>query len=480
MPDHYKRRDVLKATGGAATAASFGLAGCIAGDDDDDDGGDGDGGGDDSGGSDTGDGDGGGGDQTVSGTVKVGVIQPTSGDLQYYGLQSLWGFLSGLSYKADAAPPNVTSAGTTSIDVGDLTYELHVEDSQFAPDQAQSVATTLVEDEEVDVLFGTASSGSARRVIQNVAVPSDTPMVVGPAAAADITSNSDYCSDIVFRASENTAMDARSGGRYVAQETDVERVYIMAADYSFGRAVANNYTSVLEANGIEIVGTDFVPRGYSEFEGHFQNAVDAGADAVIGGFTVVTLPAFLSTGLAGGYGLRMFGGFATRITANAVGQVAANEIGEPLTAQKIRDAKLGPFTTRYHWNQYDNEINDWFVENYANVYGTLPDLFTSGTFTAASSIHQGVQASGSTSGADIADAMRGMTVTDTPKGTDGYTYQEYNNQARSAMTVAYPVPTTDEWASNWDASIMPGEPIATVGADEVTLPADSDEMGCQL
>jgi branched-chain amino acid transport system substrate-binding protein len=473
MPGNHTRRDVLKATGGAATAASFGLAGCLAGDDDDGD--DGDDGGSD-GGDDGSDGGGGG---SVSGTVTIGAMQPMSGGVQYYGQQALWGFLSGLGYKADTAPPNVTSAGETSIDVGDVTYEIHVEDTQFAADQAQSVATTLVEDVDVDILFGTSSSGAARRVIQSVAEPAGVPFVAGPAAAADITSDSDYCNEMVFRASENTAMDARSGGRYVAQNTDVENVYIMAADYSFGQAVAANYTSVLEANGVNVVGTDFVPQGYSEFEGLFQNAVDAGADAVIGGFTVQTLPSFLSTGLSGDWGLRMFGGFATRITANAVGQVAANALGE-LTEQKIRDAQLGPFTTRYHWNQYDNSVNDWFVENYANVYGTLPDLFTSGTFTAASSIHQGVQASGSTNGADIASAMRGMTVADTPKGENGYRYQEYNNQARSAMTVAWPVPTTDEWASNWSASIMPGEPIETVGMDQVTLPADSEDMGCSL
>jgi len=451
MAQHHTRRDVLKAAGGSAAAASFGLAGCIAGD-----------------------GDGGGG--SVSGTVKIGVMQPVSGAVQYYGLQSLWGFLSGLGYKAEEAPPNVTAAGTTEIEVDETTYELIVEDSQFVPDQAQSVATTLVEDEEVDLLFGTASSGSARRVIQNVANPAEVPFIAGPAAAADITSSSEYCGENVFRASENTAMDARSGGRYVAQNTDVERVYIMAADYSFGQAVAANYTAVLEANGVSVVGTDFVPQGYSEFEGHFQSAVDADADAVIGGFTVQTLPAFLSTGLAGDWGLRMFGGFATRITANAVGQVAANAIGTPLTEQKIRDAQLGPFTTRYHWNQYDNEINDWFVENYANVYGTLPDLFTSGTFTAASSIHQGVVESGSTEGLDIAEAMRGMTVTDTPKGEGGYTYQEYNNQARSAMTVADPIPTED--TQYWDAPIQPGAPIQTYGMDETTQP--QDQQSCDL
>jgi len=68
-----------------------------------------------------------------------------------------------------------------------------------------------------------------------------------------------------------------------------------------------------------------------------------------------------------------------------------------------------------------------------------------------------------------------MTVTDTPKGENGYEFQEYNNQARSAMTVADAIPTE---ADNWDAGIQPGEPLATYSMDETTLP--ESETDCSL
>lgn len=477
MVNRCTRRRYLRGTATGGAVGLTGLAGCT-GDDD----GNGEDGTDAGGGNGNGDGNGNGSDSDdteaeLSGTLTLGVLQPISGDLQYYGLQSLWGFLSGLAYKLDQDPLAIESAGVQTVEAGDLTVELHIEDSEFSADQAQSVATDLVEDVGVDVLFGTASSAAARRVIETVAIPSGTPFVAGPAAAADFTADSDTCSDLVFRASENTVMDARSGGTYVAQETDVESVYIMAADYSFGHAVASNYRRVLEDEGIEIAGEQFVPRGYSEFEGLYENAVDAGADAVIGGFTVATLPQFLSVGLEGGYGLRMFGGFATQISINAIGGVAQRVLGEDLTAEDIQEAGLGPFTTRYHWNQYDNPINDAFVEMYTDTYGVVPDLFTSGTFAAASSIIQGAEAAASTDGADIAAEMRGMTVAETPKGEDAYVYQEYNNQARSEMTIAYPVPNTEE---NWDAALMPGEPLARIDRDQVTLPADDPDMGCSL
>ena len=416
----------------------------------------------------------------ASGSVKIGVLQPTSGDLKYYGQQSLWGFYSGLAYKNGGDPIESGSTGTHTVTVGGVDYELIVRDSQFSADKAQSLATNLVQNEDVDMLFGCASSAAANRVIKTVVKQAQVPYMAGPAASADVTASSETCGNLVFRASENTAMDARSGGKYVAQETDVSKVFLFGADYSFGKAVVNNYEQVLKDEGVEIVGKKFVPRGYSEWKGLLDNAQSAGAEGIVGGFTVATLPNLFTSFLNGDYDYRLFGGFATQITNSVVGGTLQKALGEPLTEEKLSGTGLGPFTTRYHWNQYDNDINSQFVDSYTSTYGVVPDLFTSGTFTAASAIVQAVEAGGSTEGADIAEALRGMTVQDTPKGEGGYTFQEYNNQARSAMTVADPVPTTDEWADSWDASIMPGEPLSTISGDEATIPADSDQMGCSL
>jgi branched-chain amino acid transport system substrate-binding protein len=415
---------------------------------------------------------------SASGTVKIGVMQPMSGDLQYYGMQSIWGFLSGLAYKTDTDPLTGISEGTETIEDGDVTWELVFRDTQFSADQAQTIATNLVQDEDVDALFGCSSSSSAQRVIDTVINTNavDIPYMAGPAASASITSSAETCSSQVFRANENTAMDARSGGQYVANETDVERVFLMGADYSFGQAVVSNYREVLEANGVEIVGERLVPQGYDEFDGLFQQAVEQDAQGVVGGFTVATLPNFMTA--AAGYDVRVFGGFATEITNSVVGGLLENLIEGDLTEQKVRDAQIGPFTTRYHWNQYDNDINSAFIDMYTNAYGKVPDLFTSGTFTAASAFHQAVHTSGSTEGVDLIEPMTGMTVTDTPKGTDGYVFQEYNNQARSEMTVAYPSPTTDEWADYWAASIMPSDPVARVSKDESTIPESG--VDCSL
>jgi branched-chain amino acid transport system substrate-binding protein len=467
----YTRRRLLAGVGAAGIA---GLAGCS--------GGQSDGNGSGSGSTDTDtdtatDTNGTTVNQTASGTVSIGVLQPVSGDLSYYGQQSLWGFYQGLNYKGanDFAPPAET--GTYTATVGDVDYELIVRDTQLSADRAQTIATDLVSSEGVDMLFGCTSSASANRVITTVAKQSGVPTMIGPAASADVTANSETCTANVFRASENTAMDARSGGRYVAENSGVSKVYLFGADYSFGRAVVNNYRSVLESNGVEIVGERFVPQGYSEWEGLLDNAESAGAGGIVAGFTVATLPQLFTTFLNGDYSFQVFGGFATQITTSIVGQTLQRVLGDPLTQEKLSGANFGPFTTRYHWNQYDNEINNAFVDSYSSAYGVVPDLFSSGTFTAASAIVQAVETGGATEAGDIQSQLRGMTVADTPKGPDGYQFQTYNNQARSAMTIADVVPSETE---GWDALIRPSEPVATVDMSNTTIPSSSDEMGCSL
>ncbi|PSP47387.1 branched-chain amino acid ABC transporter substrate-binding protein, partial [Halobacteriales archaeon QH_1_68_42] len=162
MSGPITRRRMLKGLG--ATGA-VGLAGCTEGDGTPT-GGDGGDGSDGSDGSESDGMDGGdGSDMTptetntatgtpggdVSGTVRIGVLQPMSGDLQYYGQQSIWGFLSGLAYKADSEPPGDVGTGTTTYSVGDVDYELLVRDTQFSPDAAESAAETLVRENDVDM-----------------------------------------------------------------------------------------------------------------------------------------------------------------------------------------------------------------------------------------------------------------------------------------------------------------------------------------
>ncbi len=437
-------------------------------------------------------GDGGGGstEQSVSGTVTIGMLQPTTGSLQPYGNQALAGFYSALGYKGDPAsiPGADGLADDPTIEVGDVTYDFLVRDSKNDSGEAQSLAGDLVRNEGVDMLAGVTNSAGAQTVAGDIAGPSQTPYMAGPAATVNLTADSQFCNDQTFRASENVAMDAFSGGQYIANETDISSVYIYYANYTFGQSVNRYYTSVLENNGVSVEGRTALPPGYAEdWPGQFQKAVDADVDAIIGGFTVSTLPDMVGTFVRNNdqYDFGFAGGYTTRVGAFLVGSTITQTLDGELTQQALADLNFGPFTTRYHWNQYDNPVNDGLIDIHTDKYGYYPDLFTSGMFTGASAIHEAATAAGSTNPQDIRNQLSGLTVTDTPKGEGAYTFQEYNHQARSPMTVSDPMPTTDEAGQFWQfqgnpVAFMPSEPTQTFAQDQTTLKSDAETMNCSL
>jgi branched-chain amino acid transport system substrate-binding protein len=422
---------------------------------------------------------GGGGDGTTTNggsgpdEISIGMVQPLSGSLQAYGKIAMRGFYTYFGYRGADIPGSI-SEGTEEFDVDGTTYSVEVRDSGGDQTEAQNAASDMAGD--VTALAGGTSSASALAIANNVANQQGIPYMAGPAASVSITGSSDNCSEAVFRASETVAMDAQSGGKYIADETDISSVYIYYANYSFGESVRNNYKRVLENNGVTVAGQQALPPGYSEdWPGQFDQATNAGVDAVIGGFTVATLPAMLGTFLANDYDFRFAGGMGTRLSAAALGATLAGSLDE-LTEESIRQSGLGPLTTRYHWNQYDNQVNTDANEVHRDNYGTNADLFTSGMFTGASAIVQAVESAGSGQPTDIVNELTGMSVSDTMKGEGGYEFQEYNNQARSAMTVVDLAPTqNDEF---WDAPVQPTAPLQTYGKDETTL--SEDNTTCSL
>ena len=85
---------------------------------------------------------------------KIGVLQPLSGAVKYYGQSATWAFYSGFAYKAGGASPVDATPGSQTVTVGDMDYELIMRDTQASPDVAQKAATELVENDEVDMLWG--------------------------------------------------------------------------------------------------------------------------------------------------------------------------------------------------------------------------------------------------------------------------------------------------------------------------------------
>ncbi len=509
------RRETLGTLGATGMLA---LAGCVGEDDDGDDGST-----DTNGTTD---------DDAFDG-LRIGVLGALTGDNgPEFGLMGITGFLSGLAYKADddplthpaleytdngltaastIEPPEAIHGEVMEYTVNDVDMELHFRDSADDPDTADEQAVDLVGNENVDVLFGLSNSDSLLRVITNVIPVDDTPLFVGQATTSDATADAQRCDRRVFRATETSAMSARAGSAYIVDNPDIERVALYGADYSFGRSVIEHYRTALEDAGIEIVTADedideIVSQGFADWEEKLQTeVVDADADAIVYGFTAQTgVPFFrdyasLVPGLA--EPLQVIGDLPPRISTNELGEsfevLIEQQLGEgdidPVILETILNTfGFGPLTARYMWNQYDNPINDAFVEMHTEAYNVVPDLFTSSAFTSASAIVQALEESGEVSSDAILEETYGMTVEATPKGEGEYVFQEANNQATSPITVtdltgnihgeegteAYWPPiiragTEDELAEGGDWMRVEKEETA-LQADEVTCDLDAE------
>jgi len=397
-----------------------------------------------------------------------------------------WGFLSGMGrvYGENLTfEPDVSWAASEVLTFepgdGDRTYEFLFRDTVFDPQNAEAAAESFVLEEDVDLLFGSLSSSGTRRVIEQVAKPTDTMYIVGGSSDIGPAGDTDLCGKKIFRANEHIGMEARAAGKYTGEETDTRSIYILGPDSQFGRSFAGHYRRSLEENGVEVAGERLVPGRFSEFRGLLQEIGDQ-ADAVVINFSGNTLnrflPVFVRGNLSGAFDLRSYGPLPGQFSMNLISEGFTSE-AEEITRDSLREANMGEFISRYSWNQYDNPINDDLISHFEGAYGTLPSFFASGAFVAGYAVGQAVEETGSQDPDDIADAMYGMTVEETPKGKNAYTFQEHNNQAKSPMTVASMVPNEKE---NWSAGLMPGEPVMTVGADEVAVPKDDPDMECDL
>jgi branched-chain amino acid transport system substrate-binding protein len=412
-------------------------------------------------------------DGTSGDPVRIGLIQPLSGSLEPYGQIATRGFYTYFGYRGADIPGEIT-AGVETFDVGGTTYEIDVRDSAADAGQAQAQAEMLVESANATVLAGGTSAAAAQAIADTVAGPAEVPYMAGPASSVGLTARN--CSPTVFRASETAAMGAQAGANFIELDPTSTSVYIYHADYTYGETIRDTYSRLLEESGLTVAGTRALPQGYSsDWFGEFQEAADANVDIVIGGFSIATIPSMLEAFLAGDYDFRFMTNWGTQLFADVLGTVVSSALGD-VSADSLEEAGLGPFPTRYHWNQYDNPIATEANEIHRSAYGTNTDMFTSGMFTGASAIVQAVEQSGSTNRADIVDELTGMTVEETLKGPDAYTFQEYNNQARSPMTIADPVPTED--TEYWDAAIQPDAPNTTYNPDQTAR--DPSLVDCNL
>jgi simple sugar transport system substrate-binding protein len=191
-----------------------------------------------------------------AGSVKVGVLNPTTGGLAIFGEQSNSGirlFFASVDHKVGGTPVDLIFADTA----GD-------------PQQALDQARRLVEEEEVDFLMGVVNSA----VVVPMAEYADTAqvpllIVIGGATAATGPERSPY----VFRVSMANGQQDRPLGWYAASELGLGTAATFAWDFLVGAERADAFTSIFVEAGGDVVSEQKPPLGTVDY-GPFISQVD--------------------------------------------------------------------------------------------------------------------------------------------------------------------------------------------------------------
>lgn len=354
--------------------------------------------------------------------VKIGVLHDGSGVLKNYGTQQVRGLELGLEY---------ATGGTMKVLGREI--RLIIEDDGSNPEKGVQAVRKLLEQDQVDLIQGTDSSGVALAVIPEVTKAGKV-MVVDPAASDAITG--DAFSRYVFRTGRNVSQDSLAGANYLVAEGRT-RFMNLAPDYAFGHSSAAAWSAVIKSKGGEIIGDIFAPLDTKDFTPYLQNLLVQKPDGVVvtwaGAGAVQLFQQIAELGLYDE--MMVFTGIGDIPSLKAMGVEALGSSGEGLVG----------VNTYFHLLP-NNKVNDWLIARHQEKYDEPPDLFTAGGFAAGVAIVQAIERAGSTDAEALIPVMEGMSF-EGPKGT--YTFRKEDHQALQPMYVVklvkkegydYPVP----------------------------------------
>jgi branched-chain amino acid transport system substrate-binding protein len=257
---------------------------------------------------------------TKRGVLKLGAIFEVSGPLAAYGVANRDGLL--------LAVREINDSG--GVQIGDTIYtiELVERDNRSDPSLSVSLATELVRDVGVKVIFGPAVTGivASSRVTQSAKVIQLSPHpeqeeVLTPESVKDIGPNGRKWQFQTLTEFENIA---KAGVKnLVAQLPQVRTVALICRDDDTGRTLCPIFEKVHRQEGLQVVAVEKYPPGTTDFSGVLTKLRAAQPDYLAGYTLPSESPIIIRQGLE--LGVAKVG-----YAANLPPAVAEAAIGFPL------------------------------------------------------------------------------------------------------------------------------------------------------
>src|SRR4051794_13761727 len=199
---------------------------------------------------------------TLGRPIKVGVITDQTGPLSFMGLAD--------ANVARMVIDDINAAGGL---LGQQ-IELYLEDSETTDSAAEACATKLVQQDEVDVIFGGIYS-STRQAIKGPAVEDGKTLYIYPEQY-----EGQECDPLIFCTGPVPAQQVDPLIPWLMQETGTKKFALPSADYIWPHVLNEKVRQVVTANGGEIVVEDYFPMDQMDYGEVVDRIMSSGAEVV--------------------------------------------------------------------------------------------------------------------------------------------------------------------------------------------------------
>ncbi|WP_373454430.1 ABC transporter substrate-binding protein [Bordetella genomosp. 9] len=267
-------------------------------------------------------------------------------------------------------------------------------DHQHKPDVGSSIARTWYDTQGVDVIVDVPNSAVALAV-QALAAQKKKLLLISSAGTTAVTQA--QCSPYTVQWTYTTYALARGTASAVVQE-GLKSWFILASDYAFGKQLAADTSSVVNANGGKVVGTVYHPLNASDFASFLLQAQSSRAQVVAlanaGGDTISAIKQAAEFGIVQG---------GQKLAAMLLLDTDVNSLGLP--------AAQGTYLTMpFYWNQ--NDGTRAFSTKFQARVGHPPTFLQAGVYGSVRHYLQAVKAAGTTDSDAVMRKMKQMPIDD--------------------------------------------------------------------
>lgn len=377
-------------------------------------------------------------------TVKIGVLTIQSGALSPIGGDILAGIQTAVAQQGKLLGKDI---------------ELVVEDSAANAQQAVSKANKLVQQNGVVALLGTSTVEAL--ALLPVAERLRVPIITSNAGSETITGAN--CSRWVFRTNPSEAQSEVALRYLVSPEGPPElrgaKLFTLGHDYPWSRLVA---ATAKRLPGVTYVGEAFAPLDTTDWAPFIAQARAAGATAVLTSVTLGT-PLLQFVQQAEEFGLTRE---ATLVAPIGLPDWLVAQLGK--TSASIISA--GSWAA---WRYEDeNPATRTFNTAFYKQHGRVAGMQTQQSASAAQTLFQAIEATGSTDPEKIVAALEKTDIV-TPIGP--LRFQENGRQALSSLFIGrYDAVTPPRYGAEY------AQKVSLVIPASRTITKTAQELGCNL